>query len=243
LVVDIVAKHATVPDFIKYGEDMNKTQVSKKLIAGHKGMWQEIKKVHNRMTFNQSEMIDVFKQVANRNGKSGVWPRELTDTEIASMAEAMAKRFRVMVRHICQGLVKKRTWALDLFEKKPNGEADSTAGCTQSGTSRKKPAAAPKEPKDHVYAYGYDHLTGKAYREKGKKRDFTDVTVGDNDDGHPVASFTEGGPEIPITAVTNAELRDRRQVALSSRGNLWEGEAKDGERLRVARPSWGLYMH
>ena len=59
-VMDIVAKYAVVPDFLKYGEDMTKTLVSPKQITPHQAMWCELRGIHKRLTWCQSDIVKVF---------------------------------------------------------------------------------------------------------------------------------------------------------------------------------------
>ena len=229
-----MCKYATVPDFLRYGEDMTKTAVNQKAIAVHGDLWREIKCIHNRMTFSQQQMISVFREVAACNGKSR-WPRALTSTEADDVAQRMAKRFRVMARHLMQGLVKNRSWATFLMKATAENEGAKTTKAAP--VAMKRPAAQDVEVAAPSFTYGYDHMTGKAYRQHGKKRSLADVLIGNKDEEHPVAIFDEDGEPIVIESVTNGELRERRRVALRSRGTIWQGEAADGEIISVRRIS------
>lgn len=226
-ICDVISRHATVPDFLKYGEDMQATPVSPKLITPFKEMWKELRQIHKRMTWSQSDMVKVFEEVADKNGST--WPRELTGSEKKDFSVRMSKRFRVMARHINQSMVKKRGWVLEMLGDHDAAVAGGNVKATKD-VPRKRPASATE------YTYGFDHVTGKAFRqcERGK-RVFTDIIIGDDDDANPTAIFMENDEPVQITAVKNAELRDRRHVMLASRGSIWEGTTTDGERLRVAR--------
>ena len=222
-ITDIVTKHAKIPDFLKYGEDMKATLVAPRNIIPHKDMWIELRAIHKRFTWSQSDMVEVFKEVANRNG-TATWPRQLNNDELKDFSIRMAKRFRVMVRHINQAMVKKNSWATTMLKDEASGVPD------EDQLARKRPASAMRE-----YTYGYDHVTGKAFRECNGKRNFTDIIIGDDDDGNPSAIFMEGDTAQTIMGLTNGELRDRRAVGLSARGSIWEGTTTTGERLRVAK--------
>jgi len=223
-VVAVICKYATVPDFLRYGTDMQKTAVNQKAIREHGDMWNEIRAIHNRMTFSQQQMVKVFSDVAAENGKNK-WPRALTPTEAADMADKMAKRFRVMARHLMQGLVKSRSWATSIMKTEK----------TSAKTCMKRPAAKLVEDETTSITHGYDHLTGKAFRQRGKKRTLADVLLGDKDEEHPVAIFEDEEEPIVVQQVTNGELRERRRCQLMGRGTIWQAEAADGDVISVKR--------
>ena len=243
-VVDIVSKHAKAPDFLKYGEDMATTKVNPALIIPHRDLWLQLRELHRRMTFSQKDMAEIFLQVADRNAASAVWTRRLTAEELPDYSDRMAKRLRIMTRHICQGLTKSTKWAVTMMSETEGDEAVASEAAVAAAPAKrpaKRPAAAPMGNEDQEYFYGFDHVAGKAFRQPatGGRRELTDLICKDDeaDDAYPHALFSEDGPEIEIKNITVGELRERRRVVLQTRGSLWEGETPDGKRLRVARPS------
>jgi len=220
---------------LKYGEDLQKTEVCQRLLTPHKDLWLELKKVHPRLTFSQSDARAIFQEVAETNGKS-VWTRSLADSEITDYCERMSLRLRTMLRHIMQGMCKTppTKWAANLMAE------NSGVGDQEPPQKAKKLAGSSKTGASHEYTYGLDHASGKAFREPvgGGRRVLTDLVVKDGfdkDSDFPFAVFEEDGEMIEIQDLTVGEMADRTNVALSARGSIWEGSHPDGRRLRLAR--------
>jgi hypothetical protein len=248
---EIIARFCTKPSFLVYPE--TEKGVQRSLIEPHGKFFRELYGINRSLTFSQSDVKGVLVKVAAKNGNS-CWPRELTTTEISDFSQRVAKRLRIMCRHLSQSHRKKVAWALLLLgdgepaegefqqpalelEGPAHVEAgDNSARAKSQSGGMKRPSAAPDEP-DSGYFYGFDFEMFRAWREpaSGGKRVFAEVTVPDHAEktDFPVAQFD--GVDTEIKAITCGEIRDKKVVVLKGRGSYWEGTTADGKRLRVAR--------
>jgi hypothetical protein len=249
---EIIARFSTKPSFLVYSE--SEKGVQRHLIEPHTNFFRELYGINRSLTFSQSSIKGVLAKVAATNGNS-CWPRELTKEEVSDFSERVARRLRLMCRHLSQSHRKKVAWALKLLgdEGPAEGELqpafemegpalievgdDSARSKSNSGGAMKRPSAATDETPDSGYFYGFDFEMFKAWREpaSGGKRDYAEVTVPDEAEktDFPVAQFD--GVDTEIRAITCGEIRDKRVVVLKGRGSYWEGATADGKRLRVAR--------
>ena len=65
--VEIIARVAKTPDFLKYPEVLTCT-VQKAKIQAHKKMWQETKNLVSNLAFTQTQAEELMEAVAEKNG-------------------------------------------------------------------------------------------------------------------------------------------------------------------------------
>ena len=111
--IEIIARFATMPNFVEYGE--KKEGVQNDLIEPHRDMFRALYQLNPKLTFSQTGMKTVLTKVADQKGPVR-WPRPLTSIETVDFAERMAKQLRRMCRHLAQSKIKKVQWALSILD-------------------------------------------------------------------------------------------------------------------------------
>jgi hypothetical protein len=127
-----LAKHATVPDFISYGETTTYKLNTQKILAVRM-MWRELKALHPTLCFSPKDAEAVFGKVAKLANPK--WARELSPTELVDYQVKMGKRLRLQARHIKQTEAKhngKTGWIMQLWgdvkqAKSPSAEEGEEA--------------------------------------------------------------------------------------------------------------------
>ena len=231
---EVIKPFAVVPDWIKYGELMNKSRVEVSKVLAHKKMWQELKTHHNSLAWSQKTMEDALLIVAGEQGKH-VWPRELDEGEMASFSLRMARRIRTQARHITQAIAKnpQTGWLLRLWEEGHGGDepgVEEQAMVPSDGVEEQ--AVVPSD-----WFYGYDRKLRKAWRrpadDSGDKQWSEVRCEGLEPDEHPIAEFD--GERVRIAAITVEEVNLASSYRLLARGPLWTGTLADGTNIRISR--------
>jgi len=205
-----IAEYAKSPDFVNYGEGMDKTKVDPAKILQYSALWRSIRKLHPSLLFSQSTMESILCLVAEKCAAS--WARPLTASEQPEFRTRMARRMRTMARHINQTKVKhpQTQWYVELVGPEP---------ASMEG-----------------WFVGYDHELGKAWRSSStgaSVREYADrvLLTGEK----PIAVFKDNmSVELDDVTVEELETKVEPPPARQQSGGLWEGE-RDGVRLRVAR--------
>ena len=68
-IAKVVAKHALVPDFLKYGTQMLKTPPSPKVIKQNRKLIQELHMVHPALTFSKTFMEKCLLKLRAKTGR------------------------------------------------------------------------------------------------------------------------------------------------------------------------------
>ena len=199
-VVDAILPSALVPDFLKYSEQLD-APVQHQKISRHASMWANIRAIHPSLSFSQSFIERVFREVARRASQSQ-WRRALTKEEMDSWSSSISKQFRSQARAISQAQYKPPAWLKEMW-----AHADGRSPCAASADALSLAAPSPREllaansasqPSDcQDYFYGYDAEHRAAWRATAgnqEAKEFVKLIVPDDgkDDEHPRAVLVGG---------------------------------------------------
>ena len=104
----IIAKAAVIPNFLDYGEDLEKSQVQRTRVIKHAAMWRELAKEAPALIFSQKQMVKIFAGVAAENEQK--WGKRMTKETLSSWTSSLARQFRCMAAHISRAKQHKRAW-------------------------------------------------------------------------------------------------------------------------------------
>ena len=101
-IVDALAPHARQSRFVVYGEDMKKATLDVPMLTPHAPMLRALRAVHRNMVFSQSTMVQAMRKL--RKQKKSSWKDGLSGKHADQYCVSMAKRVRVMCKHVGRAL-------------------------------------------------------------------------------------------------------------------------------------------
>ncbi len=164
VIADILSEYAEKPDFIRYGEDIQKSKLNLQQILPLQALWTKLYGLHPSLSFKQSDMETVFLKVADIKGPT--WVRKLNKEEVRDFKKRMSKRFRAMARHVAQGILKKTAWALELV-----GEEVGKTDPQQDEEKQDEEEGAEEETKEQDNETEEEKYDEEDEEEEAKKRE------------------------------------------------------------------------
>lgn len=136
-----LARHAKVPDFIRYSEDL-KSRADKSKILEANEFWKDIYAENPNLFFSQRSAEQLFEILEEH--ATAFWPRPLTAQESGEWRQSMSRRIRAMARHINNARAKKASWVGQLGIVVERVEKEGLRGASEE---RKRPSARDRREK------------------------------------------------------------------------------------------------
>ena len=222
-VEEVLASYIDSSTKIVYGENFSNDKLDHPKLIKHIKFLDELKEAGGGKPFAQKELANLVEKVV---GESQVVGEE----HQASFGDVIAKRIRLMMRHLANARLKPTTpkW---LSDYDGSGESEKR----RRGTSSKD------EKEDYFVGYNWD--ISKAYRQKGEegKKEFTDELYVDKEHKletdpvygrwgswtSPIAQLTVGAYQQKLYAESEASKRGGKAI------EHWTGKTVDDEELKV----------
>ena len=159
--VDIFVRHVTSPETISYGESTT-SQTDPNAIIALKQMFKDLKHIQDNLSFRKKQIIDVFRNVIDKQQTDNVFKRKFTAKEADEMSIVLTNRLQTMRKHLQDASRRaqparwvKKVWSDDAAEDDDAEERlgedveDALAEAVFSEQSdTEAPKATASEPKD-----------------------------------------------------------------------------------------------
>lgn len=240
--------------WLSYGEYVKSSKVHLSTIIKHSSMVQRLLTIMPTLSYKQTDLKGAMSLCKEETSED--WPVKLKEHEIQEWDEVMARRLHVILRHVAQARLQKRSWALQL-----NKEAKQEATAQNSGDEATDPVddnkeAAPlfedglqdESESEGRWAsaaawHGYAPDNGAAWKEvPGEVREFSvDFRIPQNAKGSdPIEVMFRGGDLQQVQALSVAdflEMQKNRSDAKATTGHnkcvYWTGTTSEGDELRL----------